>query len=306
MTCILLRRGIAGLGLLAAVALSRGLAVAETPLGAADRERDFRVILEVPHPLAVPSLPYTSLGGRLAVSANPPARESGGVDTICSRQTMGFGWAEPMKLHLGAGAAAHIETVRRAVQAWNGLTKRNLIELQEDDAHYPLSALQPDEEGASALYADGASVLYFSARGTGSKFGYVLAHQKTNEDGDTHLAEADIFIWTPPETDSPLDLLIAVQHELGHALGLEHTAISGNVMSYDYRPAIEADVTPFVYLGLLPDYDDTNLLPEELSLFEDPQHLGLLLRLVRPREQDKTAILCLYPFSYWGNTYWRQ
>ena len=302
MTRILSRHGVAGLGLLAAVALPPGLAAAEIPFGPADRERDFRVIVEPRHPLAIPGFRPAPPRGRRAVSANPPASEAGGMDTICGSHTIGVGWVDrPMQLYLGEGAAAHIETIREAVGAWNRVTARNLIELKEEAASYPLSALLPDAEGAGAFYDDGTSVLYFSSQGTGSKFGYVLARQGTDDDGSTRLTEADVFIWTPTETTSDLDLLIALQHELGHALGLEHTPISGNVMSYDYRPAIEADLDPFVYLGLLPGYDDSNLLPGEVNLFEDPQYALLLRTLVRPRAQDKTVILCMYMFGIWGS-----
>ena len=301
MTRILSRHGVAGLSLLAAAALAPGLAAAEIPGGPADLERDFRVIVEPGYALPTPGFRAAPAGGRWAVSADPPASEAAAMGTICGSHTIGAGWYDrPLELYLGEGAAEHIETIREAVSAWNRVTVRNLIELKEEGASYSLSGLRPDDAGADAFYGDGASVLYFSSLRTGTKYGYVLARQGTDDAGTTRLTEADVFIWSPTATTSDLDLLIALQHELGHALGLANTPISGNVMSNDYRPAIEADLDPFIYLGLLPGYDDSNLLPGEVNLFEDPQYELLLRTLVRPRAQDKTGIMCMYPFVHWG------
>ena len=293
--------GAVRLGVWCAVVLG-GLGAAEMPEGAVDRAPDFRVIVQSPHPLDTSNSWRPNLAVQLPQSVSPPGSESiEMVDTICGSQTIGSGWRNrPMHLHLGEGASEHIETIREAVVAWNRLTVRHLIVLNEDQVSYPLSPLAPSQEGASAFYGDGVSVLYFSPQRTPSKFGYVLARQETGSDGRTRLAESDVFIWSRPNTESGLDLLIALQHQLGHALGLTDTTIPGNIMSNDYRPAIEDKVMPLVVLGVLPDYDDSNLSPGELNLFDDPRYSALLRRLVRPQMQDKVGILCMYPFSHWG------
>ena len=285
------------------VALPNAVRAHELPAGVIDLEDDFRVIVELQNPITSPNSWSTWPVNRRAMSVSPPANESSGMGNICRSSATGRSWAfsgRHLQLYLGDGAREHLETIREAVRAWNRLLVRNPIVLHEDTVSYALSPLPPNSEAASTFYGDGTSVLYFSPKRTLSPFGYVLARQETDADGHTHLTEADVFIWSQPGPASELDLLIALQHELGHALGLSHTVISGNVMSHNYRPAIEDAVTPFIVLGILPDYDDANLQPGELNLFDDPRYSLLLRRLVRPQAQDKTGILCMYPFGRWG------
>lgn len=308
------RLGVLAVAFLAA--LPGALAAAEIPV-ARDYGPDFRVIVESPRPLASSDSWKPNVAVRPPLSASPPARsvsppasESNAMGRICGSHTIGSGWRDrQMRLYLGEGAREHLDTIREAAKAWNSVLHINPIVLQEDQedaVSYPLSPLAPDQEGASDFYGDGVSVLYFSAQRTPSKFGYVLARQETESDGKTRLTEADVFIWSQSGTASDLDLLIALQHELGHALGLTDTAISGNVMSNDYRRAIEDSVDPLIVLGILPDYDDRNLSPGELNLFDDPRYSVLLRSLVRPQMQDKVGILCMYPFEVWGQGSWGQ
>ena len=292
---------------LAGLLASAGMAAAQYPIASIDVEEDFRVIVHGAAPAALRSSVAIPLQPRRAqpsiYSPGSVSQSSGGVANICGDYTTRAGWQSPIELYLGEGAREHLATIKDAVAAWRQVFVRPVIILNEVESSYPLGANFPYEDSASAHYHDSASVIYFSPRGTSGRFGYVLSRQVTHEVQNFligEITEADIVVWEPSDASADLDLLFSIQHLIGHALGLRDSPILGNIMSSSYRAAIEEIAAPFVFLGLLPGYDDSNLLPGELGLFSDPQYSSLLRILVRPSEQDRLAMMCNYSFPLWG------
>ena len=161
-------------------------------------------------------------------------------DWICATYTFRVGWRSPMNLYLGQGSETYLALVKEAVADWNGLFARTLINLHETPTASALHASHPNEEGASDYYNDGRSLIYFSSPGPSGQFGYTLSRHSLQNEKLYEITESDIFVWVPEDGEmSDTDLLIAIQHEIGHAIGLDHIPISGNIMSFDYRPAIE-------------------------------------------------------------------
>ena len=114
---------------------------------------------------------------------------------------------------------------------------------------------------------------------------------------------------------------VTIVHELGHALGLKHVPVSGNIMSYNYLPrmvetwktplntaaAITAgqstpeqlgwdefpfaqrreDISPYMYT----DSSATRTI-ELIDLYRDSISLG---------EQDRMALMCIYDFADWNH-----
>ena len=98
-------------------------------------------------------------------------------------------------------------------------------------------------------------------------------------------------------------------HEIGHALGLAHIPISGNIMSYSEEAAIIQILRPFVVT--MDEYldDSTNLIGnidnistrEWLNFLSSDEALRRMsYDLMTPQAQDKTALMCLYDFDTWG------
>ena len=292
-----------GMHYLASLVASVGMAAAQYPIEPIDVEEDFRVIVQSSLSKPYRSFAPTALQPRMAdllISSEGSSSQSSDFGDLCGTYTTGARRHGPMNLYLGEGAREHLDTIKEAVVAWNRIFVRNVINLNEIEASYPLYASFPYEEGASEYYSDNSSVIYFSSRGSNGRFGYVLARHELDERSNETIAEADLFVWEPSQDSGNLDLLIGIQHVIGHALGLKDNPISGNIMSHDYRLALEQILAPFVLLGILPDYDEQNLLPGELGLFSDPQYESLIRALVRPGEQDKNAMMCNYFFATWG------
>ena len=102
--------------------------------------------------------------------------------------------------------------------------------------------------------------------------------------------------------------------ELGHALGLQHVPVSGNVMSYNYMPAMyDKWLAPAEFLELalfmtgeaeaLEFLTFPDILPGVLTLADENE---LYLRSVYTRsvtrgEQDKMALMCIYDFADWNH-----
>ena len=198
-----------------------------------------------------------------------------------------------MQLYLGEGSREHLPLIKKAVQAWNGVFGRDIIELKEDMVNY---AFGPPPYKDSSFYSDGVSVIYLvDPVGAG---GYALPRQRFNsESGSYEIYEADVF--ADPAGQSPYTLS-TITHELGHALGLGHIPVSGNIMSYDRPPVIEDRLDPFVRLGAFPKYGTNPPSWYASYLFEDPDHVDLMKNLVRPQVQDLAALSCLYDFATWG------
>ena len=290
--------------LAAILPLQAAPASAQDPTAPTRAGIDYRVIVEDSNPaIRSPSGQDRPLPSqRQTVEPEPTDDSTLPVtdDWICATYTFRVGWRNTMDLYLGQGSETYLSLVKEAVAGWNKLFGRTLINLDETPTAYALHASHPNEEVAGDYYNDGRSVIYFSAPGPVGQFGYALSRHSIQGEKLYEITESDIFIWVPEDGMSDTDLLIAIQHEIGHAIGLDHIPISGNIMSYDYRPAIEHALLPFVYLDLVPDYDDDRLDTDEVNIFEDPEYSDFIRVFVRPRSQDKTAAMCLYTFESWG------
>ena len=168
-----------------------------------------------------------------------------------------------MKLHLGEGAEDYLELIELAVEVWNeavNLPSRDpLIEIvQETPQTY---WLQDSFWSDAATHTrdnlkDDESVIYFkpSTEEEGKYWGYTRYQWNIREG---KMIEADIYINTSDEEDFPGDTLVltkkivdvdayygayslynktyaVILHELGHAIGLGHIPVSGNVMGRDF------------------------------------------------------------------------
>lgn len=257
---------------------------------------------------------------------------------FCSEYSRG-GWEDTMYLYLGEGAREYRNLIDVAVRLWNtalmGFNRRPVIEVV--DHVQPTKFLLPGDfwsnwrEASDANY-DRQSVIYFKPAAEDiSTGGFARARSTGNR-----MVEADIYLNTRTELQHgsgvaltvpilPLatggtlhayvdPLLVAVVHEIGHALGVKHVPVSGNIMSYNYMPAMQAKWLPaaeFLELTLsVTDNEDVldslaheQVLPPVTVLTSD---FDLYLRTVYSRsitlgEQDRMALMCIYDFEDWND-----
>lgn len=256
-----------------------------------------------------------------------------------------------MHLHLGEGAEDYLPLIEMAVDQWNtaleGFAQRPVINVIRN-VRPKTFRLEPGfwwNNGAqsSSLVDDGQSVIYFkTSENSNSSRGF--AHWRW--DSSNRLREADIYINTAQEARYGPHLInthevlehdesrgvfakvnatyLTILHEIGHAIGLEHLPISGNVMSYNYMPRMMGvwnaplsmlsvsltmlgvalgldldagldlfldrrdDMSPYMYLDGIDDELDV-LLTE---LYTQSVVLG---------EQDRMALMCIYDFEDWNH-----
>ena len=177
--------------------------------------------------------------------------------SICKEYTYA-GWEATMQLQLGEGAEPYRELIELAVQTWNDAVKEMwrepLIEIIDDKPdlfQLPLQFWENRREEASNNVRDGESVIYFnpSPDNLGSPRGYARFRW-----GGWAMSEADLYINTAHEEKYPGYTLAytkkileagsahgvyaflnstydVILHELGHAVGLSHPSVTGNVMA---------------------------------------------------------------------------
>lgn len=229
---------------------------------------------------------------------------------LCEGHAFSGGWREPMRLFLGGEAQEFLPLVTEAVAAWNRVFSIPIIELQEDG---PVYQVGPDfwSDDGDVYYGDGVSVLYVTKEPSNRGRGFGHPWISTNDEGLSSIVEADIFIYSRYFPSDSLGLYSTIMHELGHALGLAHITVSGNMMSYDRMDSVRDILDPFVALGILGDdfplkADSSDSDWERFiwgswsSESLDNGYLPLIRRLLRPQEQDKTILMCIYEFSDWG------
>ena len=284
-------------------------------------------------------------------AAVPPRRDfSVSASGLCAEYATA-GWEATMHLHLGEGADDHLPLVEMAVELWNtalgGFARRPVINIIRDvppkTSTLETRFWQNGMAQSDSLVDDGQSVIYFKPSGDRKPRGS-FAHWRW--DNSDRLREADIYINTThvaqygPHLIDTHEVLeydedqgvfatvdstyLTVLHELGHALGLNHVAVSGNIMSYNYMPRMEGVwKAPLSMLGvslgtlggvlgldldagLEPFLDNRDAMSPYMYLGADQEFDLLLAELYTQSvvlgEQDKMALMCIYEFEDWNHS----
>lgn len=261
---------------------------------------DYRVIVEEPSN-APPPLGSVRQPHFQEPPLAPTARNLLGGDcrTLCECYSGGAGWRRPMELYLGEGAREHLPLIKRAARVWNDVLGQEVIEVKEDQVSYSYG---PNPLAAGSFYSNDVSVIYMPTAGIS---GYNLSRQIWNSEGGYYeVVEADVFVnysETERRGGDVLSLYSTILHELGHALGLGHIAIGGNVMSYERGKKIHWTLAPFFAFGLFPEYGTDPSRRDRSYFMFDPRYRPLVQGMVTPGEQDKLILSCLYSPSILSN-----
>lgn len=266
---------------------------------------------------------------------------------LCSVYTHG-GWIDTMRLYLGEGALEYKGLIELAMKRWNnaleGFNRKPVIELAEVRPNN--FSLEEDFwsrrlEISDPLSGDGQSVIYFKGGDPVNRIsGY--AHWRQN---GVNMLESDIYMNLTDveeygsflvETQALLSfdgqtsyavvnsIYVTLLHELGHALGLQHVPVSGNIMSYNYMPFMEskwgvpATIQLFESIldsrGIQGFYNDgpfsafttrDSEVGRRLYFTEPTDEMWVMLHFFTESaglgEQDRSALLCAYDFSDWNH-----
>ena len=246
-----------------------------------------------------------------------------------------------MVLYLGEGSENYRDLISKAVDLWNGsLTGFNrkpiiTVNLLTQPQRFSLQeGFWNDPNGtANVNLYDGQSVIYFSNSGSASSPAGI-AYRRADY---LRMLESDIYINTNHQETYGRNLAntelilrlseeqgvyglvdstyLTIIHEIGHALGLNHVPIAGNIMSYSYMPGIvnhwkptmillvsiywdpdsEDTQTPFVY-------EDSDVSPYMVVEREDMLSAkNFFSDSVKLGEQDRISLMCVYDFEDWNN-----
>ena len=180
---------------------------------------------------------------------------------ICDRYTAGAGWEFPMKLQLGEGAADYLPLIELAVKSWSEAVQPRwenswgaLIQISDEpptNFRLPEKFWENPWTGSWENRGDGENVIYFSPYPDNRRLGGLATPQVS---GSWALLGADIYINTADQeewseytltttkkifdVDSSRGVYVylnhtynVILHELGHAIGLRHVPVVGNVMN---------------------------------------------------------------------------
>ena len=311
---------------------------------------------QIPVPGPIPECGGVEIEG-LSLRPQPWQSRSASLQDqgLCSEYAFG-GWTRTMYLYAGEGFFEHREKIERAVEKWNealeGFNQKPVIEIIRRS---PKNPFLPDEFWSNRLgYAkqlaqDGQSVIYFKGGAVDNSLGGFV-YPRTDIDGN--MVEADIYInithWEEYgpylffaqellDMDGrilyvPVDSVYKTMlHELGHALGLLHVPVSGNIMSYNYMPYMKDLWKPLVGVDFFRQLWTVTSEAELLGIFEnaftsgmfssfvwngndlaeyqsrdDPDFLEILMleyftSTAGLGEQDRMSLLCAYDFSDWNH-----
>ena len=228
---------------------------------------------------------------------------------LCKHYTYGAGWDEQMVLQLGEGAEEYLEWIEMAVDVWNDAlwgrksTVHPIRISHERPANYRISSSFWEDYKASGddvtlEQEDDENVIYFKPSSESGALGLakVWTYTFSNE-----MAEADIYINTRLEkirggqVAEIMPLLrfshdnvhgiylyhhhafITILHEIGHALGLSHVPVAGNIMSYSnwegFREQWEAPMA--LHMHMLHRYSGLETIGHDFYVDRHDAHFEL-------------------------------
>ena len=253
---------------------------------------------------------------------------------FCSAYTRG-GWESTMQLHLGEGAAEYRDLIEQAVRVWNetvnlpeGQPLIEIVDARPTNFSLPTSFWSSTDEVGRGNLDDGQSVIYFIPSGEGERRSWGLAWTSTRQ---VERVQADVYINTADEQENAgftlalttklvdVDSSYAayayhnktyevILHELGHAVGLAHLPVNGNVMSRDWLAGGGDQWAATVAFDLFNDFSPrTNDFVKRKSDVHPyvripNSYLDLLKRVEfftkngKLGAQDKTALTCIYEY----------
>lgn len=267
---------------------------------------------------------------------------------FCEHYTYDAGWDKTMVLQLGEGAEEYREWIEMAVDVWNDAIREQsfgpLLRISHKrPRNYRLSSSfwEDDEAGDDVTLEqeDDENVIYFKPAAEGRStlgLAQVWTYSSSNR-----MAEADIYINTYLEEyrggqvaetvrlfgyshDSDYSVYLyyhnaylTILHELGHALGLGHIPIAGNIMSY--RPLdgfIEQWEDPMsLYVHILHARFGKDAIANDFFIDREEDHWGgynlyaplsdaryriltnFYTSKVRLGEMEKMMLTCSYDFD---------